>query len=341
MSEIMFDNSVVDKKTSSTREMGFGEAIRDAIHHALKNDPNVIVLGEGVDDPKGIDGTVLGLYQEFGSERVSDLPLAENGCMGFAIGSSMVGIRPIIIHQRMDFLLLTMDQILNHAAKWSYMFGGHQSIPIVIKCTVGHGWGQGPTHSQSLHALFSHMPGIKVVMPSNPYDAKGLFISAIEDPNPVLFIEQYKCYSTKGEVPLEKYSINLGEGKIVKEGHDLTIVACGYLVQQALEAANIVSAKGINVEVLDLRSVSPLDSDLIIKSVAKTGRLVVADPGHKTNGLSAEICTIVSENIQDKLRSNIVRVAFPDTPTPASNELEKYYYPMCSDVVEAITKSIH
>ena len=328
MNEKMFDNAVVDKKTSSTREMGFGEAIRDAIHHALQNDPNVIILGEGVDDPKGIDGTVLGLYQEFGSERVIDFPLAENGCMGFAIGSSMVGIRPIIIHQRMDFLLLTMDQILNHAAKWSYMFGGHQSIPIVIKCTVGHGWGQGPTHSQSLHALFSHMPGIKVVMPSNPYDAKGLFINAIKDPNPVLFIEQYKCYSTKGEVPLEKYSINLGEGKIVKEGHDLTIVACGYLVQQALEAANIVSAKGINVEVLDLRSVSPLDSDLIIKSVAKTGRLIVADPGHKTNGLSAEICAIVSENIQDKLRSNIVRVAFPDTPTPASSELEKYYYPI-------------
>ena len=322
------------------REMTFGEAIRDSIYYALKNNPNVFVMGEGVDDPKGIEGTVLGLHEQFGGERVIDLPLAENGCMGIAIGSSLVGMIPIVIHQRMDFLLLAMDQILNHAAKWNYMFGGHQSVPIVIKCTVGQGWGQGPTHSQSLQALFSHMPGVKVVMPSNPYDAKGLFTSSLEDPNPVVFIEQYLCYSTKGEVPLEKYSINLGEGKIIKEGRDITIVACGYLVEQALEAANTVSARGINVEVLDLRSVSPLDSDLILRSVAKTGRLIIADPGHKTNGLSAEISAIVSENIQEKLKSNIKRIAFPDSPTPASSELEKYYYPMCNDVIDSIMKTI-
>ncbi len=322
------------------REMTFSEAVRDSIHYALQNNPNVIVLGEGVDDPKGIDGTVLGLHQEFGSERVIDLPLAENGCMGVAIGSSMVGMLPIIIHQRMDFLLMAMDQILNHAAKWHYMFGGRQSVPIVIKCTVGHGWGMGPTHSQSLQALFSHMPGIKVMMPSNPYDAKGLFINAIEDPNPVIFIEQYQCYSTKGDVPLEKYTINFGEGKIVKEGCDLSIVCCGYLVHQALEAANVVAEKGIDVEVLDLRSLYPLDQDLILKSVSKTGRLIVADPGHKTNGLSAEICAIVSENIQDKLLSNIIRIAFPDAPTPASSALEKLYYPMRDNIVDAITKIV-
>ncbi len=322
------------------RELTFSEAVRDSIHYALQNDPRVIVLGEGVDDPKGIDGTVLGLHQEFGSERVIDLPLAENGCMGVAIGLSMVDMLPIIIHQRMDFLLMAMDQILNHAAKWHYMFGGRQSVPIVIKCTVGQGWGMGPTHSQSLQALFSHMPGIKVVMPSNPYDAKGLFIKSIEDPNPVLFIENYLCYSTKGDVPLEKYTINFGKGKIVKKGDDLTIVCCGYLVGEALAAATVAAEKGINVEVLDLRSLYPLDSDLIIKSVAKTGRLIVADPGHKTNGLSAEICAIVSENIQDKLRSNIVRVAFPDTPTPASSELEKYYYPMHNNIVDAIMETI-
>ena len=175
------------------RELTFGEAVKEAIHYALQMNPNVIVLGEGVDDPKGIDGTVLGLHQEFGTKRVIDLPLAENGCMGIAIGSSMVGMLPIIVHQRMDFLLMAMDQILNHAAKWNYMFGGQQNIPLVIKCTVGQGWGMGPTHSQSLQALFSHMPGIKVVMPSNPFDAKGLLLASLEDPNPVVFIENYKC----------------------------------------------------------------------------------------------------------------------------------------------------
>jgi len=322
------------------REMTFGEAIRDSIYYALKNNPNVFVMGEGVDDPKGIEGTVLGLHEQFGGERVIDLPLAENGCMGIAIGSSLVGMIPIVIHQRMDFLLLAMDQILNHAAKWNYMFGGHQSVPIVIKCTVGQGWGQGPTHSQSLQALFSHLPGIKVVMPSNPYDAKGLFNTSIEDPNPVVFIENYLCFSTKGDVPLENYTINLGEGKIVKNGSDITIVTCGYLVNEALAAATAVTEKGINVEVLDLRSICPLDEDLILKSVAKTRRLIIADPGHKTNGLSAEICAIVSENIQDKLLSNIIRIAFPDAPTPASSALEKYYYPMRNDIVDAVMKGI-
>lgn len=320
------------------REMTFGEAIRDSIHYALQNNPNVFVMGEGVDDPKGIEGTVLGLHEEFGGERVIDLPLSENGCMGVAIGSSLVGMLPIVIHQRMDFLLLTMDQILNHAAKWNYMFGGQQSVPIVIKCTVGQGWGQGPTHSQSLQALFSHLPGVKVVMPSNPYDAKGLFINAIEDPNPVIFIEQYLCYQIKSDVPIKKYTINFGEGKIVKKGDDLTIVCCGYLVGEALSAATEAAEKGINIEVLDLRSLYPLDKDLILKSVAKTGRLIIADPGHQTNGLSAEICAIVSENIQDKLLSNIIRIAFPDTPTPASNALEKYYYPMHNNIVDAVMK---
>jgi acetoin:2,6-dichlorophenolindophenol oxidoreductase subunit beta len=320
------------------KEVTFGEAIRDSIHYALQNNPDVIVLGEGIDDPKGIDGTVLGLYEEFGKDRVIDLPIAENGCMGVAIGSSIVGMLPIIIHQRMDFLLMAMDQILNHAAKWNYMFGGNQSIPLVIKCTVGQGWGMGPTHSQSLHALFSHMPGIKIVMPSNPYDAKGLFLNAIEDSNPVIFVENYKCYATKDNIPMGKYTIDFGQGKIVKEGSDLTIVTCGYLVHESLKAAEIVAKDGIKVEVLDLRSLYPLDENLILQSVSKTGRLIVADPGHKTNGLSAEICAIVSENIQNKLLSNVIRVAFPDAPIPASSVLEQYYYPMCDDIVDSIKK---
>lgn len=319
------------------RKITFAEAVREAIRYALRKNPKVVVLGEGVDDPKGIEGTVLGLYKEFGKKRVIDLPLAENGCMGVAIGAAMTGLLPIIVHQRMDFMLLAMDQIVNHAGKWHYMFGGRQNVPLAIKCTVGQGWGMAGQHSQSLQAFFVHSPGIKVVMPSTPYDAKGLFLSSLEDPNPVIFIENFLCYKKTGDVPTRKYTIPLGKASVIKRGNDVTIVSYSYLVDEALIAARELSKKSISAEVVDLRTVYPIDKKAILKSVSKTGRLVIADPGFKSCGVSAEITAIVAENIQKSLKSNIRRVAFPDTPTPACEQLEKFYYPRSQDIIRAVS----
>lgn len=320
------------------RQISYAEAIREAIHYVMKNNDNVVILGEGVDEPMGMAGTILGLYKEFGADRVVDLPLAENGSMGVAIGAAMAGLLPIVVHRRMDFMLLAMDQIVNHAGKWHYMFGGRQNVPLVIRCTVGQGWGWAAQHSQSLQAFFVHSPGIKVVMPSEPYDAKGLFISCMEDANPVIFLENYLCYKKVSHVPEEKYTIPLGKAKIRKKGTDVTIISYSYLVDEALFAAEELSQKGVSAEVIDLRSLYPLDKDLILASVAKTGHLVVADPGFRSCGVSAEVCSIVVENIQDELKSNIARVTFPDAPTPASGELEKFYYPRSINIVEAVEK---
>ncbi len=323
------------------RIISFAEAIRESIRYVMRKNKNVVILGEGVDDPKGIEGTVLGLYKEFGKKRVIDLPLAENGCMGVAIGASIAGLLPIVIHQRMDFMLLAMDQIINHAGKWHYMFGGKQNIPLVIKCTVGQGWGMGAQHSQSLQAFFVHSPGIKVVMPSTPYDAKGLFMSAMEDGNPVIFIENYLCYKKVGYVPEEKYTIPLGKAKIRRRGSDVTIISYSYLLDEALIAAKVLSQKGVSAEVIDLRTLWPIDKKLILQSVSKTGRLVLADPVFKSCGVIAEISAIVAENIQDKLKSSILRVTFPDSPAPASARLEQFYYPKSEDIIKAVKKIIN
>ena len=323
------------------RSITLAEAINESIEYVMRRNKKVVIFGEGVDEPKGIEGTVLGLSGKFGTKRVIDLPLAENGCMGVAIGAAMGDILPIIIHQRMDFLLLAIDQIINHAGKWSYMFGGRQNIPLVIKCTVGQGWGMSAQHSQSLQALFVHSPGIKVVMPSSPYDAKGLFISSMEDPNPVIFIENYLCYRKFEDVPQGKYTVPIGKGRIRRRGSDITIVSYSYLVDEALCAAEKLKQSGISVEVVDLRTLYPLDEGLILRSVSKTGRLIVAEPGYKSCGVGAEVCSIVSENIQNKLKSNVARITFPDSPTPASEVLEKYYYPDKKDIVKVAKKLIN
>lgn len=322
------------------RRISFAEAVKEAIEYAMLKNNKVIILGEGVDDPKGIEATLLGLYDRFGPDRVMDLPLAENGCMGVAIGASMRGLLPIVIHQRMDFMLLAIDQIINHAGKWHYIFGGRQNIPLVIRCTVGQGWGMGAQHAQSLQAFFVHSPGIKVVMPCEPYDAKGLLISSIADPNPVVFIENYLCYKKVAFVPKRSYSLPLGKAKIKRKGKDITIIAYSYLVDEALSAAETLVQKGISAEVIDLRTLYPLDKQLILASTAKTGRLVVVDPAYKSCGVGAEICAIVAENIQKKLQSNIGRVAFPDSPIPASGALEKFYYPRSRDIIKAVEKIV-
>jgi len=318
------------------RQINFAQAILEATEQCMERDSSVYIMGLGVTDPKGIFGTTLGLEKKFGSKRVLDMPVAENGMTGIAIGSALVGMRPILTHQRVDFMLLSFDQIINNAAKWHYMFGGKMNVPLVIRLLVGRGWGQGPQHSQSLQSLFAHIPGLKVVMPATPYDAKGLLVSAVEDNNPVIFIEHRWLHNIVGDVPVETYRIPLAKAKIVKKGKDLTIVSSSYMTLEAIRAAEVLKKDGINAEVLDLRTIKPLDQDMLMKSVRKTGRLIIVDGAWESFGVSAEILALVSVNLFGSLKCAPRRIAFPDAPTPTSWALAKHYYPKAADVVNIV-----
>jgi acetoin:2,6-dichlorophenolindophenol oxidoreductase subunit beta len=310
-------------------------AIKQAIDQLMKKDPSVFIIGEGVPDPKGIFGTTLGLKEKY-PDRVLDMPISENGVTGVCIGAAVMGLRPIMTHQRIDFALLCMDQITNNASKWNYMFAGKSNVPIVIRLVIGRGWGQGPQHSQNLQALFAHIPGLKVVMPTTPYDAKGLLISAIEDNNPVIFIEHRWVHNLKGEVPEEIYKIPIGSAKIAKTGTDLTIAATSYMNIQALKVAEILEKQGISIEVVDVRSLKPLDDNLIIKSVKKTGNLLVLDSGWYTGGFAGEIISRISEKAFDHLKSAPQRITLPDLPTPTAPELTKHYYPTTTQIADKV-----
>lgn len=319
-----------------TRTLSFCDAIHEALHQAMAADPRVIVMGEGVDDPKAIFGSTRGLQARFGRARVFDLPLSENGMTGVMIGAALTGLRPVMTHQRVDFTLYAMDQIVNHAAKRCFASGGKQSVPLTIRAIVGRGWGQGPQHSQSLQALFVHVPGLKVVMPSTPYDVKGLLLASIADPNPVICIEHRSSYAHTGEVPEASYTVPLGEAAIRRPGHDVTLVALSYMVSESLRAAEALAQDGVSVEVIDLRTVKPWDEARVLESVCKTGRLVIADTGWKMCGVSAEVAARVAEVAFDALRAPILRVALPDVPTPTSAVLERAYYPGTTQLIAAV-----
>ncbi|MFA5147247.1 MAG: alpha-ketoacid dehydrogenase subunit beta [Candidatus Omnitrophota bacterium] len=318
------------------RKMAYSEAIREAFDQALANDPRVFLMGQGVDDPTGMFGTTLGLQKRYGEARVFDTPLAENGLTGVALGAALGGMRPVYLHNRPDFLLLAMDQIVNHASKWSYMFGGAVKVPLVIWTVIGRGWGSAAQHSQALQGLFMHVPGLKLVMPATPYDAKGLLITAIADNNPVIIIEHRWNFKQQGYVPKELYSVPFGKGAIRREGKDLTIVAASYMVSEAIKASDTLFREDkIDAEVLDLRTLKPLDEEMILRSVGKTGRLLVADTGWKTGGITAEIAAIVAEKGFSSLRSPVKRVASEDVPTPSSYVLEDAFYKGAGDIVRA------
>lgn len=317
------------------RQRKFFEAIREALDLCLEKDPAVYLIGLGVPDPKGIFGSTLGLQEKYGNRRVMDMPTSENGMTGVAIGSALVGMRPVMTHQRIDFALLSMEQIVNQAAKWHYMFGGKMKVPLVIRMVIGRGWGQGPQHSQSLQAWFAHVPGLKVVMPVTPYDAKGLLVSSIEDNNPVLFLEHRWLYDITGEVPEGLYRVPLGQGRLVRQGKDLTIVAASYMTIEAIRAAQMLAEDGLQAEVIDIRTLRPLDEELILESVRKTGRLIVADTGWKSFGISAEIVALTVEKAWGDLKSPPQRVALPDGPTPTSPALAQYFYPRAIQIVAA------
>ena len=320
------------------REISFAEAIREATAQKMADDPNVFIMGLGVPDPKGTFGTTIGLHEEFGKERAFDIPTSENGMTGIAIGAALVGKRPILTHQRVDFALLSLEQIINQAAKWHYMFGGQTSVPIVIRMIIGQGWGQGPQHSQSLHSIFAHIPGLKVVMPTSPEDAKGLLVSSIEDNNPVIFLEHRWLHNIRGPVSPDLYRTPLGVPRIAREGKDITIVALSHMVIESIKAQEILAGLGISVEVIDVRTLRPLDFTLIQASVNKTKRLVVAETGTISVGFGAEIVSKVVESQFPNLIAAPIRIGLPDVPTPTSHSLSKYYYPRAKDIVTACQK---
>lgn len=317
------------------RKLSYAAAIREALELALTHDERVFVMGQGVDDPLGMFGITLNLHQKYGEHRVFDTPLSENALTGAAVGAALTGMRPVYMHNRPDFLLLAMDQIVNHAAKWSYMFGGCVRVPVVIWACVGRGWGGAAQHTQSLQGLFMHVPGLRLVMPSRPADAKGLLISAIADGNPVIIIEHRWLFKQSGYVPEGLYAIPFGRGVIRRTGKDITIVAVSYMVVEALLAAQELQELGIDVEVIDPRTLKPLDEAIILDSVKKTGRLLIADTGWKTGGVGAEIATLVAEKGFDNLKAPVKRVATLDIPTPASYALEAKFYPGKADIVTA------
>ncbi len=316
----------------ASRELKFFQAINEAIDLCMAKDPAVYIMGLGVPDPKGIFGSTLGLQQKYGGMRVMDMPTSENAMTGVAIGSALVGMRPIMTHQRIDFALLAVEQMVGQAAKWHYMFGGQMSVPLVIRLIIGRGWGQGPQHSQSLQAWFAHVPGLKVVMPTTPHDAKGLLISSIEDDNPVIFIEHRWLYNITGHVPEGVYRVPLGQARVISEGDALTIAATSYMTLEALRAAEMLAEDGARVEVIDIRTLRPLDASLILESVRKTGRLIVADSGWKTGGFGAEVVARIAEEALHDMKSPPRRVALPDCPTPTSRALTKYYYPRAAHI---------
>ena len=319
------------------RQISYVQAINETLHQMIEKDDKVFLIGQGVTSPWYVGTTTVGLIERF-PERVIDTPVSENGVTGAAIGAALAGMRPVLVHPRLDFMYYAMDQIANHAANWYYMFGGQVSVPITIWGIINRGGEQAAQHSQALQAMFTHIPGLKVVLPSTPYDAKGLLAASIEDDNPVVYIDDRWLYNFVGEVPEEVYSIPIGKGIVRREGKDVTVVATSYMVHEAMKAAENLEREGIDVEVVDLRSLKPLDENLLFKSVRKTGRLVIADGGWKTCGIAAEISALVTENIFEHLKAPILRVSLPDTPAPASSVLEQVYYKKAEDIVFTVKK---
>lgn len=317
------------------RKLRCGEALREALDLCLAKDKNVVLMGLGVPDPKGVFGTTLGLQKKHGTARVLDMPTAENGMTGIALGSTLAGLRPVMVHQRLDFAILAMEQFVNQAAKWRYMFGGQMGAPLVIRLIIGRGWGQGTQHAQSLQSWFAHVPGLKVVMPTTPGDAKGLLISAIEDDDPVIFLEHRWLHDLRGPVPEGLYRVPLGKARVARQGKDVTLVALSYMVLEALKAADYLAREGVSAEVIDVRSLRPLDEKMILSSVRKTGRVIVADTSWVFGGFSAEIAALAAEKAFSALKAPPRRLGTADCPIPSTPALANLCYPRAEHLAAA------
>ena len=316
--------------------MNFAEAIRDALRIEMERDPNVYIIGEDVGTFGNVFGVTKGLIDQFGEKRVRDTPITESAIVGAAVGSAACGLRPVAEIMYIDFIGVALDQLYNQAAKMRYMFGGKITIPMVLRSACGAGRGSAAQHSQSLEAWFMHVPGLRVVMPSTPADAKGLLISAIRDDNPVVFLEHKLLYNTKGEVPEGEYTIPFGQADIKREGKDVTVVATARMVHYALNAAEKLAADGIDVEIVDPRTLSPLDEDTILDSVKKTHKLVIVHEEVKFAGSGAEIAAMVAEKAFDYLDAPILRVAAPFCPVPFAPSLEEQFIPSEEKIIKGV-----
>ena len=333
---------------TASRKLTMAQAISEAIAQEMERDAKVFVMGEDIGKYGGIFGATGGLLDKFGKDRIMDTPISETAFIGTATGAAAAGMRPIVELMFVDFFGVCMDQIYNHLAKNTYMAGGNIRLPVVLTTAIGGGYNDAAQHSQCLYATFAHMPGIKVVVPSNAYDAKGLMIQAIRDDNPVMFMYHkgimglpWMAYfeGSSNEVPEEPYTIAFGQAKVVREGKDATIVSISQMVQKALVAADELARQGLSAEVIDLRTLVPLDRNTVLKSVAKTGRLLIADEDYLGYGLSGEISATVAENLDTvKLKAPIKRLAVPNVPIPYSRPLEQFVIPQVGSIVDGVRK---
>ncbi len=314
-------------KLTVERSISYVEAIREATDQEMARDDSVIVFGLDVDDPKAIQGTTRGLVVKYGSERVFGTPLSEDGMTGVAIGMSLGGLRPIHVHIRMDFLMLAMNQLINIAAKSSYMSGGQMNVPMVVRGMIGKSWGQGAQHSQSLYSFFMHVPGIKVVAPTNPHDAKGCLVNAIRDDNPVIYVEHRLSHFHHGPVPEALYEVAPGQARVAVEGDDVTLIGISYMQTECLRAQRYLESVGVHAEVIDPIWLSPLDGETIVNSVRKTGRLVVVDNDWTACGAGAEIVSLVTEAIPHVENLKVRRMGFAPVTCPPTPNLEELFYP--------------
>jgi len=326
--------------SNNNRELSFSLAINEAITQLMSADASVMLIGQGVKSPWYVGNTCKDLIKKFGEERVIDTPVSENAITGAAVGAAIAGMKAIVVHPRVDFVLYAFDPIINQAANWHYMSGGKSNVPVVFWLIVNRRGEQAAQHSQALHSVFAHIPGLKVVMPSTSYDAKGLLIASINDPNPVVFIDDRWLYNQKGIVPEEIYEVPIGNGIIRNEGKDITLVSYSYMAVESAKATEKLNKEGISVELIDLRTIKPYDEELIINSVKKTGKLIVADGSWKTNGFAAEIIAKVTEEAFHFLKAPAKRVCLPDLPAPASSSLEIVYYPTWKNIVSTIKEII-
>lgn len=320
--------------SSLNRSLSYALAVNEALHQMMESDDSVFLVGQGLKSPWYVGQTCRGLLETFGAMRVIDTPVSENAITGAAVGASIAGMRAVVVHPRVDFMLYALDPVINQAANWYYMNGGHNSVPVVIWGIINRGGGQAAQHSQALHSLFSHVPGLKVVMPATPYDAKGLMVAAIRDPDPVVFMDDRWLYDLEDHVPESLYEVEIGKAVVRKSGTDITLIASSYVAYESLEAVKALSGQGPNVEVIDLRTIKPLDEECILRSVAKTGRLLVVDGGWKSFGVSAEIAALIAEKALHYLKAPVKRLALPDVPAPANRYLEDSYF-IRRDTIEA------
>jgi pyruvate dehydrogenase E1 component beta subunit len=323
------------------RALTYAEAIREATEQEMARNATVFVCGIGVDDFKAVYGTTKGLLEKFGPQRVFDTPLSEDAMTGMAIGAALAGFRPIHVHIRMDFVMLGMNQLVNIASKAHYMYGGAVSVPIVVRSVIGRSWGQGAQHSQGLHALLMHVPGLKVVAPSTPYDAKGALIQSIRDDNPVMFIEHRMLHPQKGHVPEEPYTVPFGRARVLAKGMDVTLVGVSYMAVECLRARDLLRQVNVDAEVIDPVSLSPLDIETIALSVQKTGFLLVVDTAWTNCGASAEIVAQIAERFCGSRDVRLRRMGFAPVPCPTTKPLENLFYPNAQTVASAAHALLH